>query len=233
MEKWILVLDSGIGGLYTLKILQKKMPTENFLFFMDKMHSPYGNKPANKLNKLVCDNVKKVRAMFEIKAIVLACNTASAVCYETIKAQNADLPTFKIQPYVDIKKFEDKPTLVMVTKNTARHCAELAKIESKKNVFLMSFGKLARQIDKTNGNFDMLLPFLRKKMCKYSHMNIQNIVLGCTHFNHIKPQLRTIFGDVKFFESSPKVANECKKVLRKNHLLKKSGNGRTIIFCKV
>ena len=56
MEKWILVLDSGIGGSYTLKCLQKVLPNENFLFFMDKLHAPYGNKPAEKLKKIVVNS---------------------------------------------------------------------------------------------------------------------------------------------------------------------------------
>ena len=232
MENWVLVLDSGIGGLWTLKKLQKSLPKENFLFFMDKLNAPYGNKSYKKLNRLVCQNVKKIREKYKIKAIVLACNTASSVCFNQLKNQNIDLPIIKIQPFLDKSKFEGN-TLILATDNTAKFCPEIKQIVDNKTIFLQSFGTLAKQIDNSNGNFDAVLPFLRQNLCKYLHMNIKSIVLGCTHYNFIMPQLKKIFGNVKFFENSQVVAKECKKVLEQNANQKKSGDGRTIIFCKI
>lgn len=228
-----MVLDSGIGGLYTLKKLQKKMPNENFLFFMDKLHAPYGNKSAKKLNKIVCKNVQNIRNKYFIKAIILACNTISAVCYNGLKQQNQDLPIIKIEPFLDAKQFHNEPTLVLLTKNTAKFCENISKIANENNVFIKSFGNFAKLIDNANGNFDALLPYLKRELCKYVRMNIKNIVLGCTHYNYIKTELRSIFGDVKFFENSLSVATQCKKTLTASHMRNKSGKGRTIILSKL
>ena len=165
--------------------------------------------------------------------IVLACNTASAVCYDELKKQNADLPIIKIAPYSNYKKLDILPTIVMVTNNTAKFYPKLKLIQNYKNIHLHPFAKLAKKIDDANGNFDLVLPYLKNELCKYEHMGIKNIVLGCTHYNHIRPQLKKIFGKVKFFENSSKVATKCKNWLLKNDMQNKTGDGRTIIFCKL
>ena len=233
MGKWILVMDSGIGGSWTLKCLQNLMPSENFLFFMDKLNAPYGNKPFEQLNKIVAKNVKKIREKYQIKMIVLACNTVSCVCYDRLKEQNADLPIVKIQPQVDIKKFAGKPTLILATDNTAKFSKVVLEATKQNNIFIESFGTLAKQIDENQDNFDAILPFLEQNLSKYKQMHIQNIVLGCTHYNFIRPQLKRIFGDAIFFESSDEVAKECKNVLKKSNMLKDNDIGSTITFCEI
>ena len=233
MDKWILVMDSGIGGSWTLRCLQRLMPSENFLFFMDKYNAPYGNKSFGELNKIAEENINKIREKYQIKMIVLACNTISCVCYENLQGQNCDVPIVKIQPQIDIKKFVGKPTLILATDNTAKYSKTVLEASKGSNVFVKSFGTLAKKIDENCDNFDAILPFLEQNLCKYKELNIQNIVLGCTHYNFIMPQLKKIFGDVKFFENSAEVAKECKEILGKNNMLKNSGRGKVITFCKI
>ena len=84
MEKdWILVVDSGIGGLWTLGKIRDELPNENFLYFMDTLHSPYGTKSEKKLflGKYSCFSIAKSmhfrakleRIMFGVKFIVYLC----------------------------------------------------------------------------------------------------------------------------------------------------------------
>ena len=60
MKKWILVIDSGIGGLWTLNKIREVLPNENYLFFMDKTNAPYGNKSEKKLKQISFDIISKM-----------------------------------------------------------------------------------------------------------------------------------------------------------------------------
>ena len=165
--------------------------------------------------------------------IVLACNTASAICFDKLNKTCRDIPIVTIKPNTDIKKFADKPTLVLVTDNTAKYSLELAKTKKVSNIYVKSFSDLAKKIDDSNGKFDSLFEYLNDELSRYRKYNIKNIVLGCTHYNFLKYQLVKIFGDVQFFENSEQVAKICKKILKEKELLKKSKDGRTITFCKI
>lgn len=229
-KEWILVLDSGIGGLWTLGELKRAMPNENFLFFMDKTHSPYGNKSKKRLCKLVCDNIRSAKKLFQIKIIVLACNTISCVCYKKICTEFFDIPVTKIQPFCDYTAFQNKPTLVLSTKNTAKYCEQIAEISKRPNVYAKSFDTLAKKIDDVHGNFDLLLPLLKTELAPFASLHIKNVVLGCTHYNFLKNQLTQIFGKVKFFENSTSCAKKTKDILQKTCKLSHQKYGETIIL---
>ena len=233
-KQWVLVLDSGIGGQWTLLELEKVLPKENFLFFMDKTNAPYGNKSKLELCNIVTKNVEKAKKFFDIKLIVLACNTISAVCYDELCKKFFDTPIVKIHPFCDAKKFFGNPTLVLATQNTAKYSVELAKMaKQNKNVYVKSFATLAKKIDDANGKFDELLPYLKTQLEPFCNLGIKNIVLGCTHYNFLKSQLVQIFGDVKFFENSTIVANQARDILERIGKLSTQKNGETIIFSKL
>jgi len=80
-KKPIGIFDSGLGGLTVLKALKQKMPNEAFIYFGDIAHLPYGNKS----NKSILDYSYKISKFLyskNIKSLILACNTASAVAYK-------------------------------------------------------------------------------------------------------------------------------------------------------
>lgn len=233
-KSWILVIDSGMGGLWTLKKIQKILPNENYLFFMDKIHSPYGNKSKRQLLKIAENIVLNTKKYFSIKAVVLACNTLSSVAYDFLMNKFFDTPILKINPFVDIKFLKNLPTLVLATNNTIKNNTDLKKYNNINYIHMHGFGTLAKKIDKNMHNLDVLIPFLSKKLKKYKNFQIKNVLLGCTHFNYIKPQLKKIFGDVNFFENSENVSFSLKKVLKSKHKIsKQKQTGKTIILFKI
>lgn len=211
---WILVIDSGIGGLWTLKEIQKRLPYENYIYFMDAVNAPYGNKSVKKLKKIVMNIITKISSIYKIKAIVLACNTISSVCYDYI-VSNFSIPIFKIEPVYNPKLFNGQNTLLLATKNTIQKNKNLAIYENYPNIFLYGFKTIAKKIDEANGNYNILEPYLERKLRDFKNKNIKNIVLGCTHFNYIKTELKNIFGEVKFFENSKNLAKNIKKSIKK------------------
>ena len=131
-------------------------------------------------------------------------------------------------------EFQNKNTLVLATTNTIKHNKNLNIYKDYSYIYLKGFGSLAKKIDNANGNYDLLLPYLSKALSQYKDKNIQNIVLGCTHFNYIKKQLTKIFGEINFFENSPYVANLVESVLLKHGIkTKKNKQPQTLFVYKI
>ena len=74
------VIDSGIGGISMLKELQKKYISENYIYLADNQHMPYGNKSSKFLCRRVLDLVNYLVTSYNVKFVILACNTASVCC---------------------------------------------------------------------------------------------------------------------------------------------------------
>ena len=88
------IFDSGLGGLTVLKSLEKILPNESFIYFGDTAHVPYGTKSA-KMVTLYSQNIMDFFLKYETKAVVIACNTASAVAFQHLK-RIYDVPLFDV-----------------------------------------------------------------------------------------------------------------------------------------
>ena len=78
------VFDSGLGGLTVLKSLEKILPNESFIYFGDTAHVPYGTKSANTVI-IYSQNILDFFLQQHVKAVVIACNTVSAVAYHVLQ----------------------------------------------------------------------------------------------------------------------------------------------------
>ncbi|HQB32685.1 MAG TPA: glutamate racemase, partial [Erysipelotrichaceae bacterium] len=83
-NKPIGIFDSGVGGLTVVNHLLEVLPKENFIFFADSANVPYGNKDTDTLRKLVLDDIDFI-CSFDIKALIVACNTADSVIDKKIR----------------------------------------------------------------------------------------------------------------------------------------------------
>ena len=234
-KKYILVVDSGIGGLWTLNEIKRIMPNENFIYFMDVLNAPYGNKSKKRLLKITETNFKKLFRIFEIKAVVLACNTLSSTCFEYLRQKYYNLPFIKIEPYFKPSIFKDNPTLLLATKSTLKNNKRILEYKRNENIYFKGFGNIAKKIDNCNGHYDLLGHYIYKKLKKFKKKNIKNVILGCTHFNYIKNQIAYTFDfDVEFFENSSVVANQLFNALKySGRLCKSKKQGETILIKKL
>lgn len=217
-KQWILVMDSGSGGEYTLNKIKQLLPNENYLFFKDVLNCPYGNKSKKQLQNIALKNIKKIIQLYDIKIIILACNTLGSATLDFLK-QYVNIPIFAVEPYLNCEVLK-KPTLLLATNSTIKHSRKIAQYKGNKNLFLCGFSDLAKRIDDCNKNYNILQPYLNKKLKPFRNKFLDNVVLGCTHFNYIKNQIESSLKTrVDFYEDSENIALQTKEVLQKNNML--------------
>jgi len=98
-KSYILVYDSGIGGLTTLANIYKMLPNYNYIYFADNKNCPYGNKCKSELQEIVSKNISNLLKRYNITHIVLACNTATTATIELLR-HNYKIPIIGTEPNV-------------------------------------------------------------------------------------------------------------------------------------
>ena len=224
------IFDSGIGGVTVLKEILKILPNEDYIYYSDSRNNPYGDKSDKKINEL-CEHIVKLFIKQKCKAIVIACNTASAKSAQYLRKMYANIPFIAIEPaYKMVYDYAySEPTLVMATKGT---------IESEKfnllyhtydnhKTILLSCVGLADIIEE--GNEKKIKAYLKEHLEPYKG-KVKNVVLGCTHYPLIQDEIQDVLGQVTFFNGAPYLAKHLNEVLEEKDLINHHAKERTIQF---
>ena len=219
MKQPIGIFDSGIGGVTVLKEIIKILPNEDYIYYSDSKNNPYGDKPDKTIINL-CENILELFIKKDCKAIVIACNTASAKAVKYLRKKYPSQIFVAIEPaYKMVHDYAyDKPTLVMATKGTIKSekfNLLFHKYNNHKTYLLPCVG-LADIIEK--GDHEELEKYLRKTFGIYKGL-VDNIVLGCTHYPLIEKEITKILGQVKFFNGASRLAIHLKELLKEKNLL--------------
>ena len=203
------VLDSGIGGVTVLREILKRGVNAKFIYYSDSKNNPYGDKNSDEVYSIVKWVVDYLLDMGCV-AIVLACNTASAICVKRLREEYPDTLFIAIEPaYKMVHDYNPKgKTLVMATEgtiNSEKFLTLFNKYDNHKTILLPCKG-LAELIEE--GNDVKINQYLDDNLSKYKDIDIDNVVLGCTHYPLIKKNIRRVLGDVKFFDGSLGVSKE-------------------------
>ena len=115
------VMDSGVGGLSVLYELKKLIPREDYVYLADTANAPYGTKSAAEILKLTENNVRKLLE-YRCKAIVIACNTATAVSVEQMREKYTQIPIIGLEPALApaIREHQEENILVLATQATLK-----------------------------------------------------------------------------------------------------------------
>ena len=223
-------LDSGIGGVTVLKPTLELLPGENCFFFGDSANNPYGDKSDEDIIARCDEIVGMLVNDKKCKAVVLACNTASAKAAEYLR-QKYTLPIVAIEPaYKMVHDLNPGGfTLVMATRGTIeseKFHRLYYKYNNNKTVLLPCAG-LADLIEQNRQT--ELRKYLENLLGEYKG-TVENVVLGCTHYPLAKDIIKDILGEIKFFDGAQGVAKRIKAVLAENELLNASGKTGIIEF---
>ena len=173
------VLDSGIGGVTVLREILGI--NAKFIYYSDSKNNPYGDKSEDEVYSIVKGIVDYLLDSGCI-AIVIACNTASAICVKRLRSEYPNTLFIAIEPaYKMVHDYNPKgKTLVMATEGTIKSEKFLTlfnKYDNHKTILLPCKG-LAELIEE--GNEDEINQYLESNLSRYK--DIDNVVLGCTHY---------------------------------------------------
>ena len=164
-EQPIGVFDSGIGGVTVLREIKKVLPYENYIYFSDSKNNPYGDKTDKEIIKR-CEEIVNILINKKVKCIVIACNTASAKCADSLRKKYSKIPIIAIEPaYKMVYDYSyNNETLIMATKGT---------IESEKfNLLYNKYNNYKTKILACMGLADVIEKGNEQEIQKYLEENI-------------------------------------------------------------
>ena len=217
------IFDSGIGGVAVLKEILKILPNEDYIYYSDSVNNPYGDKTRKQIISF-CEDIVGFLIKENCKIIVIACNTATAEAAKYLRNKYKDIIFIGIEPaYKMVYDYSyDKPTLIMATKKTI--------ISEKFNLLFSKYNNKKTEIFSCEGLADIIEKnekekigeYIEKNLTKYKG-NIENVVLGCTHYPLIKEEIEKVIGKVNFFDGAYKLAIHLKEVLEEKDMLNNEG----------
>lgn len=221
-EKYIGVFDSGVGGLTVVKSLLETLPKENIVYLGDSKHMPYGDKTNEQIIKYVMDDVKFLNT-YELKAIVIACNTADSIVSDTIK-QNYKIPVYGvIAPTAKqaIKATKNNKIGVIATSATIKSNAYetyISKLNSNIKVYSQACPFLTPLIEE--GKFDIgnqeMRYILEDYLAPLIEEGIDTLILGCTHYDLLSEIIKDMYPTLNIISSSRHIADILKKDIELN-----------------
>ncbi|MDE7273848.1 MAG: glutamate racemase [Lachnospiraceae bacterium] len=218
------IFDSGIGGLTLLHQAAVLMPHEKFIFYADTDHVPYGTKTREQVISYV-NEVIRFMADHDCKAVVIACNTATAVAAEQLRSQYASLPIIGIEPAVKpaVAESGGKRVLVVATPLTV-HERKLQKlverVDDEHLVDLLELPGLVEFAERGEFVSDRVTTYLQERLMGYELDKYRELVLGCTHFNYFKDTFRGLMPpQIHMIDGSLGTVRQLMRVLDERHEL--------------
>ena len=222
------VFDSGVGGLSVLRALRAELPQENFVYLSDAAHAPYGERTDDYVSARALRVAEYLVAQQGVKALVVACNTATAAAIHTLRAHWPGMPVVGIEPALKpaAAASQTKVVGVMATRTTlgsAKFKALLDKLQGQAQFVLQACDGLAAAIE--NGDADTAQTLCARYVQAMGGFGLtdgqmDHLVLGCTHYPLVESLLQTLVGPhTTLLEAGPPVSQQTRRVLAQAGLL--------------
>ena len=226
--------DSGVGGISVLREAVKLMPNENFIYFGDSLNAPYGTKSVKDVQDLSIANAEMLIEK-GVKAIVIACNTATSVAADILRNKYPDVPVIGVEPALKpaLLNKENSKVVVMATDVTLREKkfkALLEKYAHLGEVFLLPCPGLMEWVEKGILEGEEVEKFLKDLLAPYVGM-VDSVVLGCTHYPFLAETIKKVVGEnVTLFDGGKGTAKELLRQLKEHNLENLSGGKGLVEF---
>ena len=233
-DDYIAVFDSGVGGISVLRQLQKLMPQERFVYFGDSANAPYGSRPTEEVRSLTLAAAKKLTTEYPVKALVVACNTATAAAIGLLRSTYPDLIVVGIEPALKLAadSFPGGRLGVLATEVTLREekfDALLNRFKRECTVYKIPAPGVANLIEQGKNDSPEMLALLHSLLDPYAG-KLDALVLGCTHYPFVTRNIAAIMGpDTKLLHGGKGTARETRRRLEKAGLLRQGEGSITIV----
>ena len=224
------IFDSGMGGTTIFHAIKKILPNEEYCYRADSKNCPYGEKSDQELQRIVTKNVETLKAK-GAKVIVIACNTATIKCIKKLREKYPDLKFVGTEPAIKLAASTDaRNILVLATPGTVQseRAHELLKENQKRGqtITLLPCPGLADTIEHTlkfTSNYQPLpLDNYQKNVINQKLQELfksiakapDTIVLGCTHYSLIKPEIQKFFPHATLLDGATGVARRTATIVK-------------------
>ena len=228
------VFDSGVGGLTVLKAIRDALPEEDLLYLGDTARLPYGTKSARSVLRYAVRAAEHLRKR-DIKLLVVACNTATAVALPELQRELAQLPVIGVVEPGAIAAVEACPGgkhLVLATEATVAHGAysnAIKKLDSTASVSELACELLVALAEEgwTDGELaeGIVRKYLDSALADFGNRP-DSLILGCTHFPILRLAIRTVAGsEISIVDSASTTAGVVSRWLTENNMHNAAGQG--------
>ena len=223
-EDYIAVFDSGVGGISVLRQLRKLMPEENYIYYGDSANAPYGSRTTEEVRMLTLVAAEKLVTEYPVKALVIACNTATAAAIEVLRETYRDLIVIGIEPAVKLAAdhFPGGRLGVMATEVTLReekfdHL--MHRFDRECTITKIPAPGLVQLIEAGKSDSPETDEFLQNLLGPYVGQ-LDALVLGCTHYPFVSRRIGKVLGpETVLLHGGKGTARETRRRLEKADLL--------------
>lgn len=236
-NSYIGVFDSGIGGLTVVKSIVEYMPGENIIYFGDTAHVPYGTRSKRQILQYVLSDVKFLNT-FDIKAIVIACNTADSIAREAVEKAYPNIPVFGVvdpASRMAAATTKNKKVGVIATKATVGSGAyekAIAGYDPDITVLSAACPLLVPLVE--NGRFEVgdivIETVVKEYLDPLLAQGIDTLVLGCTHYPLLYDIIGHLYPELNIISSSGAAAAKMLGTLIQKDLCSNSAAGERKYF---
>ncbi|MFM9949722.1 MAG: glutamate racemase [Saprospiraceae bacterium] len=229
------IFDSGIGGLSVVDAIVRLLPKERLLYFGDTARIPYGTKSPDTIREY---SAQITRFLLDqgCKAIVVACNTASAPALSFLRAQWPEVPIVGMEPAVKPGAQATKTGKVGVlatrgTLQSERYATLMTRFASHIQVMEDPCIGLVERIEQEQFESPETEALLRSIMQPMLEKGVDTFVLGCTHYPFVEPLIRRIAGEqAAIINPAPAVARQLARMLQERNLLSPALEGKHAFY---
>lgn len=226
------VFDSGVGGLTVLDELIKKLPNEDFIYIGDEANCPYGTK-TNKEIEICVTNITKYLIKQNVKAIVIACNTASLFVDKLRKLTNI--------PIIDVINPTSNYAISITKNKNIGVIATIATInkgayqkiltENNINVYSEACSEFVDFIENKDLNSIEGKTLVNNKLKNLKNTNIDTLIYGCTHFSILEKNIKEVLGNkINYIACGYPTSITLYETLKNNNLLNTQKEGKVDIY---
>jgi glutamate racemase len=229
------IFDSGLGGISVLKEIHKQMPSEDLIYIADSANAPYGDKDAHAIlqrSQIVTEFLIKQN----IKALVIACNTATAVAAEILRKQFPDIDIIGLEPAVKPAAELTKTGVIgiLATEQTIRSKRLQGLIENHakdKITKKQACPGLVEQVEKGEFSSKHTVGLLDRYITPMLEQGMDTLVLGCTHYPFLIDAIHQLSDHrLTILETSIPVTQQLQRLLVANVLKQKNRQGEVYFF---
>lgn len=230
---YIAVFDSGVGGISVLRHLRQALPGERFVYFGDSANAPYGSRPTAEVRALTLAAVEKLLREYPLKALVVACNTATAAAIGDIRAAHPELIVVGIEPALKVAAdhFPGGRVGVLATEVTLREekfDTLLHRFDEEVTIFKIPAPGLVELVEEGRVDTAETEALLKRVLGPYQG-KLDAVVLGCTHYPFARAAISRVLGShVVLLDGGEGTARETRRRLEQAGLLA-CGSGEIII----